>query len=156
MTIFDWLNEITSSKRSWDEFTNIDKETFNPYMVSRFISMKREYIDIVNIAQKYVLPKRKLYEFYCGLLPKSKSFFRYVKSNKSINQEQVNALSKYYMCSTREIIDILPLLEEQEIERTFNETQGYVNTKKTKKRKTNSISNDTNTNKKSTRGRRKG
>jgi len=135
MTIFDWLNEITSSKRSWNEFTDIDKESFNPYMVSRFISMKREYIDIVNITQKYVLPKRKLYEFYCGLLPKSKSFFRYVKSNKSINQEQVNALSKYYMCSTREIIDVLPLLEEQEIERTFNETQGYVATKKTKKKK---------------------
>lgn len=135
MTIFDWLNEITSSKRSWDEFTDADKESFNPYMVSRFISMKREYIDIVNIAQKYVLPKRKLYEFYCGLLPKSKSFFRYVKSNKTINQEQVNALSKYYMCSTREIIDVLPLLEEQEIERTFNETQGYVATKKTKKKK---------------------
>lgn len=135
MTIFDWLNEITSSKRSWDEFTDIDRESFNPYMVSRFISMKREYVDIVNIAQKYVLPKRKLYEFYCGLLPKSKSFFRYVKSNKSINQEQVNALSKYYMCSTREIIDVLPLLEEQEIERTFNETQGYVATKKTKKKK---------------------
>jgi len=135
MTIFDWLNEITSSKRSWNEFTDIDKESFNPYMVSRFISMKREYVDIVNIAQKYVLPKRKLYEFYCGLLPKSKSFFRYVKSNKSINQEQVNALSKYYMCSTREIIDVLPLLEEQEIERTFNETQGYVATKKTKKKK---------------------
>lgn len=135
MTIFDWLNEITSSKRSWDEFTDADKESFNPYMISRFISMKREYIDIVNITQKYVLPKRKLYEFYCGLLPKSKSFFRYVKSTKSINQEQVNALSKYYMCSTREIIDVLPLLEEQEIERTFNETQGYVATKKTKKKK---------------------
>lgn len=135
MTIFDWLNEITSSKRSWDEFTDVDRESFNPYMISRFISMKREYIDIVNITQKYVLPKRKLYEFYCGLLPKSKSFFRYVKSTKSINQEQVNALSKYYMCSTREIIDVLPLLEEQEIERTFNETQGYVATKKTKKKK---------------------
>ena len=39
------------------------------------------------------------------------------------------------MCSTREIIDVLPLLEEQEIERTFNETQGYVATKKTKKKK---------------------
>jgi hypothetical protein len=54
MTIFDWLNEITSSKRSWDGFTDADKESFNPYMVSRFISMKREYIDIVNIAQNYM------------------------------------------------------------------------------------------------------
>jgi len=135
MTIFDWLNEITSTKRPWNEFTDDAKESFNPYMINRFISMKRDYIDIVNIAQKYTLPKGKLYEFYCGLLPKSKSFFRYVKSTKSINQDQVNALSKYYMCSTREIIDVLPLLEEQEIERTFNETQGYVATKKTKKKK---------------------
>ena len=135
MTIFDWLNEITGAKRSWNEFNDDAKESFNPYMINRFISMKRDYIDIVNIAQKYTLPKDKLYEFYCALLPKSKSFFRYVKSTKSINQDQVNALAKYYMCSTREIIDVLPLLEEQEIERTFNETQGYVAAKKTKKKK---------------------
>lgn len=135
MTIFDWLNEITGAKRPWNKFTDDAKESFNPYMISRFISMKRDYIDVVNIAQKYTLPKGKLYEFYCALLPKSKSFFRYVKSTKSINQDQVNALAKYYMCSTREIIDVLPLLEEQEIERTFNETQGYVATKKTKKKK---------------------
>jgi len=135
MTIFDWLNEITGAKRSWNEFNDDAKESFNPYMINRFISMKRDYIDIVNIAQKYTLPKGKLYEFYCALLPKSKSFFRYVKSTKSINQDQLNALAKYYMCSTREIIDVLPLLEEQEIERTFNETQGYVAAKKTKKKK---------------------
>lgn len=135
MTIFDWLNEITGAKRSWNEFNDDAKESFNPYMINRFISMKRDYIDVVNIAQKYTLPKGKLYEFYCALLPKSKSFFRYVKSTKSINQDQVNALAKYYMCSTREIIDVLPLLEEQEIERTFNETQGYVAAKKTKKKK---------------------
>ena len=135
MTIFDWLNEITGAKRPWNEFTDDAKESFNPYMINRFISMKRDYIDVVNIAQRYTLPKGKLYEFYCGLLPKSKSFFRYVKSTKSINQDQVNALSKYYMCSTREIVDVLPLLEEQEIERTFNETQGYVATKKPKKTK---------------------
>ena len=135
MTIFDWLNEITSTKRPWNGFTDDAKESFNPYMINRFISMKRDYIDVVNIAQKYTLPKGKLYEFYCAMIPKSKSFFRYVKSTKSINQDQVNALAKYYMCSTREIIDVLPLLEEQEIERTFNETQGYVATKKTKKKK---------------------
>ena len=135
MSIFDWLNEITGAKRPWNEFTDDAKESFNPYMINRFISMKRDYIDVVNIAQRYTLPKGKLYEFYCGLLPKSKSFFRYVKSTKSINQDQVNALSKYYMCSTREIVDVLPLLEEQEIERTFNETQGYVATKKPKKTK---------------------
>lgn len=135
MTIFDWLNEITGAKRPWNEFTDDAKESFNPYMINRFISMKRDYIDVVNVAQRYVLPKSKLYEFYCGLLPKSKSFFRYVKSTKSVNQEQVNALAKYYMCSTREVIDVLPLLEEQEIERTFNETQGYVVTKKPKKTK---------------------
>lgn len=134
MTIFDWLNEITGAKRPWNEFSDVDKESFNAFLINRFISMKRDYIDVVNIVQKYTLPKGKLYEFYCAMLPKSKSFFRYVKSTKSINHEQVNALAKYYMCSTREIIDVLPLLEKQEIERIFNETQGYVVTKKTQRK----------------------
>ena len=42
MTIFDWLNEITGAKRSWNEFNDDAKESFNPYMINRFISMKRD------------------------------------------------------------------------------------------------------------------
>ena len=47
MTIFDWLNEISYNKRSWSSFNSEDRESFNPYMINRFISMKGNYIDFV-------------------------------------------------------------------------------------------------------------
>jgi hypothetical protein len=38
-------------------------------MINRFISMKEDYIDIVNLVQKYPLPSDMvLYNFYCKRL----------------------------------------------------------------------------------------
>ena len=53
MNLFDWLNEITYSKRPWDKFTDEEKSTFNTYMINRFISMDSNYIDVVNLIQQY-------------------------------------------------------------------------------------------------------
>jgi hypothetical protein len=57
MTIFDWLNEISYNKRPWSSFNNEDRESFNSYMINRFISMKKDYIDFVNTIQKYPIDK---------------------------------------------------------------------------------------------------
>ena len=82
MNIFDWLNEISYNKTSWSSFTEKDQESFNRYMINRFISMKEDYIDIVNLVQKYPLSDRNLYNFYCKTIPKKKTFFRYIKPKK--------------------------------------------------------------------------
>ena len=52
MTLFDFLNEITFNKRDWSTFTEDQKESFNPYMVHRYVSMYSKYVDIANVAQK--------------------------------------------------------------------------------------------------------
>ena len=79
MTLFDWLNQITYNKQPWDTFTAEDKAEFNTYMIHRFISMNSDYIDIFNLIQRYPdCPKRKVYQFYCDLLPKQKAFFKYI------------------------------------------------------------------------------
>ena len=106
MTIFDWLNEISYNKRSWSSFNSEDRESFNPYMINRFISMKETYIDFVNTIQKYSIDKEILYNFYCEIVPKRKTFFRYIKPKKSkFNSELITILSKYFKVSKREIRD---------------------------------------------------
>ena len=52
MNLFDWLNEITYTKRDWDSFTDDEQSSFSPYIVHRYVSMYYGYIDIANIAQK--------------------------------------------------------------------------------------------------------
>ena len=106
MTIFDWLNEISYDKRPWSSFNDEDRDSFNPYMINRFVSMKEDYIDFVTTIQKYPVSKRILYNFYCGVIPKKKTFFRYVKPKKSIlNSELITILATHFHLSEREIKD---------------------------------------------------
>ena len=106
MTIFDWLNEISYNKRPWSSFNSEDHESFNPYMINRFISMKENYIDFVNAIQKYSINKESLYNYYCQLIPKRKTFFRYIKPKKStLNSNLITILAKYFELSEREIRD---------------------------------------------------
>mgnify|MGYP003131105887 FL=1 len=106
MNIFDWLNEISYKKSPWSSFSEDDKDNFNSYMINRFVSMKSNYIDLVNLIQKYTIPKSVLYNYYCKTIPKSRTFFRYIKPKKSnINKDLLNILSKHLQLSKREIKD---------------------------------------------------
>ena len=111
MTTFDWLNEISYNKRPWSSFNNEDRESFNSYMINRFISMKENYIDFVNTIQKYSINKELLYNYYCQLIPKRKIFFRYIKPKKStLNSNLITILAKYFESSEREIKDNYQLI----------------------------------------------
>ena len=111
MTIFDWLNEISYNKTPWSSFTEKDQESFNRYMINRFISMKSNYIDIVNLVQKYPLSDMNLYNFYCKTIPKKKTFFRYIKPKKDkMNDLLVSILAQDFNISKREIKDNQHLL----------------------------------------------
>jgi hypothetical protein len=104
MDIFDWLKEITYNKSPWNSFTEEDRESFNPYMVHRFLSMNPDYVDFVNTVQ--VVPydsKEKIYNIYLYTIPKKDMFLKYIKSTKTKTKEELlNHLASYYECSLRE------------------------------------------------------
>ena len=73
MTLFQWLDQISYEKKPWSSFSGDDQGSFNPFMLNRFISMRSENIEVVNLIQKYPnLPKEQLYNFYCHVIPKRK------------------------------------------------------------------------------------
>jgi hypothetical protein len=134
LSLFDWLNEITYSKRSWDQFTSEDKDEFNIFMIHRFISMNPEYIDVVNLIQRYPnCSKKKVYEFYCDILPKKKTFFRYIKSTIKHDNELINELTKRLECSTREIKEYLIFINTEQTKKEFNLGIPSTNKKRRKK-----------------------
>ena len=132
MTVFDWVNMITFGKREWDSFTETEQDAFNPYIVNRVLSMTKDYIPIVEMAQTYPMPNEKLYDFYKDVIPKKKVWSKYIKSTLKYDNEQNDALSKYFECSTREIKDYLNILEKKEIDVILNEINGYSKKKKKK------------------------
>ena len=118
MTLFDWLKEITGTKKAWSSFSDDDQKQFTPYMVHRYISMYEPYIEVANMAQ--LLPhndKEKIYQFYCTMIPKNNVWLKYVKgSRKKTNETILKYVSEYYTISLGEAEDYLPILKKEGVE----------------------------------------
>ena len=134
MNLFDWINQVTYNKQPWDTFTDDEKSEFNIFMINRFISMNPDYVDVVNTIQKYPnCPTRLVYKFYCDLLPKKKSFFKYIKASGKNDLETIKAIAEYYQCSTREAKDYVNIIDAQLVKNTLNLGTPSTKTKRRKK-----------------------
>ena len=53
-SLFDHIKQITNVQNTlyWDSLEEGDKKTWSNYMVHRFLSMKSEWIQVVNEIQK--------------------------------------------------------------------------------------------------------
>jgi len=114
MTIFDWLNEITFNKRDWSSFSEDQRESFNSYMIHRYVSMYIGYVELANIAQKLPLTeKEKIYNIYKTMLPKKKMFLKYVKrQTKNTYDDLLKYVSEYYQCSFGEAEHYIDIIRE--------------------------------------------
>jgi hypothetical protein len=118
MTLFDWLKELTGKKRDWDSFSDKERESFNPYMVNRFLSMHQPFVELVNYVQSIpYTEKKKYYAVYCELLPKQNVWLKYIKSKmKQPTVELVSALADIMECSRREAANAVMILDNDHLE----------------------------------------
>ena len=118
MTLFDWLKELTGKKRDWDSFSDKERESFNPYMVNRFLSMHEPFVELVNYVQTIpYTEKQKYYTVYCQLLPKKNVWLKYIKSKmKQPTKELVSAIAQIMECSQREAINAVITLDNDHLE----------------------------------------
>ena len=112
--LFDHLSGITHLKTPWESLSVMDKKSFETYMVNRFLSMGADNVEIVNIINQYTngqLTPREVYKFYLDILPKKKSFNKYIKGKKAekYNQELVELLSKHFLISEKEAMEYLDM-----------------------------------------------
>tara|TARA_R110001592_G_scaffold43260_2_gene140346 strand:- start:577 stop:993 length:417 start_codon:yes stop_codon:yes gene_type:complete len=112
MTVFNWLNEVTVKKTPTTHFSQEDWDGWNSYMVHRFLSMNKGYIDLVNIAQKFhPTDKKGLYNFYKEFIPKKKVWNKYIKNqNKKDTKELSKIISKYLEIGVDEAGLYIPIL----------------------------------------------
>ena len=124
MTIFDWVNNILVYKKPWDEFTEDEQKKFSPFIINRWLSMDKDFIEIVNFFQKYAigtLESREVYNWYCDILPKGKRFNKYIKGkkNKKYDKEMINIISNHFEVSKKESKDYIDLLDKNEIKEIY-------------------------------------
>ena len=120
MTIFDWINQILVKKTHWNEFTEDEQKKFSPFIINRWLSMDKEFIEIVNYFQKYsigLLNSREVYRWYCDILPKGKRFNRYIKAKKKSKLDDwvIDLIKKYFTVSKSEAIEYSELMTKNEL-----------------------------------------
>ena len=120
MTIIDWINQLLVNKKHWDEFTEDEQKKFSPFIINRWLSMDKDFIEIVNVFQKYAigtLEPREVYKWYCDVLPRGKRFNKYIKGKKSKKQDTLtlDILCKYFEVSRTEVSEYYEMLTKKEI-----------------------------------------
>lgn len=120
MTIFNWINEILVSKKHWNDFTKDEQKKFSPFIINRWLSMDKEFLEIVNYFQKYsigTLEPREVYKWYCDMLPRGKRFNKYIKGkkDKKYNTELLDIMVMHFECSKLQIQDYLDLIHKDEL-----------------------------------------
>lgn len=90
-TLFDHLKQITDvqNPKYWDTLDESEKKTFSSYMIFRFLSMKYEWVELISDIQPYLqeIPPKTLYLTLIDLIPKSRTFLKYIKPVKGEDYE---------------------------------------------------------------------
>ena len=120
MTIFDWINQILVKKTHWNEFTEDEQKKFSPFIINRWLSMDKDFLEIVNYFQKYsigTLEPREVYKWYCDMLPRGKRFNKYIKGkkDKKYNVELIDIMVTHFECSKSQVKDYLELIHKDEL-----------------------------------------
>lgn len=92
-------------------------------MVHRFISMNLYYTELADLAQS-LMPnnKKEIYNFYKEMIPKRKSYFKYIKSkNKQPNKELVEKISSYFKIGSSEASTYINILNKKDLTNILNE-----------------------------------
>jgi hypothetical protein len=121
--IFGWLEEITVNKSPLDIISDESWDTWNSYMVHRYVSMNQDYIDIVNLVQK-INPqnKKQIYSIYKEMIPKRKMWLKYIKNEAKKEQKELEEyIAKYFDCSLGEAEHYIDILRGDGVREILNE-----------------------------------
>ena len=113
-SLFDHINQITSVQNPnyWDEISDEDKKSWSNYMVNRFLSMKTDWIELVNELQKYNLQPKELYKLYTNVLPKGKRWLKYTKGRNQMEHPNwlINIVANHEEISKKDAVEFIEML----------------------------------------------
>ena len=114
-SLFDHIKQITDVQNPnyWDDISDEDKKSWSNYMVNRFLSMKMDWIDIVNEVQKYQMEPEMLYKIYTNIFPKGKQWLKYIKGDKKMKYPKwvYDIVAKHLQVSMREAGDAVEMYD---------------------------------------------
>ena len=113
-TIFDWLNELTYHNTPVDKISEESWDSWNSYMIHRYVSMNINYIQLANYIQTIPYDnKKQIYSIYREMIPKQKTFLKYLKSKRTKKPTTLlEYVAKHFECSLGEAEEYIDLLRD--------------------------------------------
>ena len=112
-SLFDHINQITAVQNPnyWKELSDEYKKSWSNYMTHRFLSMKMEWVELVNELQKYNLQPKELYKLYINVLPKGKQWLKYIKGRNQMDHPSwlINIVANHEQVSKKEAYDMIEM-----------------------------------------------
>ena len=121
MNPFDHIKNLHTKKRTWDDFNDEEKKSFNVFIINKGLSMNPDYLGIVNMVQNFtglnqVISPKEVFNIYFNLLPNKFRFYKWIKGAKSKkDKEKAEYLAMHFKVSTREAYDYLDILDKKTI-----------------------------------------
>ena len=119
---FTFVNNISDKKYP------VSLDGFSPYLMNLAFSQRQDTVIFANEMNKYHgLSERSQFDFYFYGLPKKSYFSKWAKASKD---ESLDAICKYYNCSSKEAKSYLKVLTQsqiQKIEEWFERCEGGIN-----------------------------
>ena len=106
-TIFDHIAGITSRKKEWSSLSDVDKKSFSPYIINRWLSMHPDLIETIDLLQRYTigpLSKKHVYQLYYDVLPNANVRAKYIKGKKvnKYNKDLISFVKDHYQINSNE------------------------------------------------------
>ena len=112
--LFDILNDIKLHKKG--NLLDIPEyeRAFDKFMIMRFLSMNDDICEIINYVNDFqdILSKKQLYKLLIEIVPVTRSYDAYIKSDKEEVQESATLVATYYECSIKEANEYIKLMGE--------------------------------------------
>ena len=121
MNPFDHIKNLHTKKRTWNDFNDEEKKSFNVFIINKGLSMNPSYLGIVNMVQNFtglnqVISPKEVFNIYFNLLPNKFRFYKWIKGAKSKkDKEKAEYLAMHFKVSTREAYDYLDILDKKTI-----------------------------------------
>jgi hypothetical protein len=141
-TPFDHINAICKNQRVdyFDSLDDVDKKTFNVYVINMGLSMNPDFLPYVNEVNKHwnEMGPREAYLFYSQLIPQGNYYNKWIRGKKEAKFESwlVEMIAKHFEVSKAESINYLESFYQTDEGREELKTilQGYgLDAKKLKK-----------------------
>ena len=121
MNPFDHIKNLHTKKRTWNDFNDEEKKSFNVFIINKALSMNPNYLGVINMVQNYtglnqILSQKEVFNLYYSLLPTKFRFYKWIKGEKTKkDKDKAEYLAIHFKISTREAYDYLKILDRKTI-----------------------------------------